>query len=881
MFKIQRVAEGINDEISINDSDNVSSPKLAITKKQVPAGERGLKQGGGRALDIGLDSEWCPVETINAEGHVVHERNRILSYQIFAVNDDNQHLGKVYYPVAEDKRYEMGEFLSRVVLDCMDAGLITAVPSAVNIYCHFMRADVASFDSFWGMKTRFTGQSGSVSGRITTYGEESVDDKRATLPSLVLKDADGQAYRCTINFIDTLYLTPNKTSLQKMGEMLNLPKYDLPVGFSKDRMDLLLSQNIEAFEAYALHDAEIAVKYGLKVKAFLADRFGIPNLPRSLGATAVRYFLSLLDQDGLNYQHTFGMTERCTEIWNIRTGKVVTKKSRHPSPARQFCEGLATSCYHGGRNETFMIGPSHIDDWFDWDLKGAYTTGLCDLLIPDYIRIRMSTDPRDYVGHVMGFAYVSFKFPDTTRFPCLVVRSDRYGLRFPLEGCSYATAPEIELALQMGADIRIKHGIIVPWKEGSKPIFETFTRRIQTMRTEYPKKSLEEIMIKEIGNSLYGKTAQGLSEQSAFDVKTGLSKIVKPSNVTNPYMAAHTTGLIRGVIGELLNRIPTHRTVISVTTDGFLTDATKNELDLSGPLCRRYQALCNALHGTADVSIPMLELKHHARQIVSIKTRGQCTSETGRTEPVLAKAGVKSHGTTVEQNEQTLKLYLDREPDTKTDASHLISLREQWLSDRDLVEIRKNVRLSYEFDQKRQLINPRMSSVRDRAHLTCDSIPWRTEAQADLARARFDGWREDNNLKTLEDWESWEDYFESSIAVQGTKLRVTDEGSEGILVRMLLRAMTQKQWFTHNLIHRGIAELFTLVGYPITVDTCKNNRKGLLLEHVVPVTNRVLRLLARLRQQLPQIPLEPLFAPERLDEVQRRLLAIECTPLPE
>lgn len=222
----------------------------------------------------------------------------------------------------------------------------------------------------------------------------------------------------------------------------------------------------------------------------------------------------------------------------------------------------------------------------------------------------------------------------------------------------------------------------------------------------------------------------------------------------------------------------------------------------------------------------MLELKHHVRQIVSIKTRGQCTSETGRTEPVLAKAGVKSHGTTVEQNEQILKLYLEREPDTKTDASHLISLREQWLSERDLVEIRKSVRLSYEFDQKRQLINPCMTSVRDRAHLTCDSIPWRTEAQADLARAEFDGWREDYCLKTLEDWESWEDYFESSIAVQGTKLRVTDEGSEGILVRILLRAMTQKKWFTHNLLHQGNCGAIHLAGYPTTVDTCKNNRNS-------------------------------------------------------
>lgn len=52
----------------------------------------------------------------------------------------------------------------------------------------------------------------------------------------------------------------------------------------------------------------------------------------------------------------------------------------------------------------------------------------------------------------------------------------------------------------------------------------------------------------------------------------------------------------------------------------------------------------------------MLELKHHARQIVSIKTRGQCTAIQGDTPPVLAKAGVKCAGTTEEQNAWIMRL---------------------------------------------------------------------------------------------------------------------------------------------------------------------------------------------------------------------------------
>ena len=42
----------------------------------------------------------------------------------------------------------------------------------------------------------------------------------------------------------------------------------------------------------------------------------------------------------------------------------------------------------------------------------------------------------------------------------------------------------------------------------------------------------------------------------------------------------------------MLHGIPAHRQVASVTTDGFLTNAREDEIDLSGPLCQRYLDLC-------------------------------------------------------------------------------------------------------------------------------------------------------------------------------------------------------------------------------------------------------------------------------------------------
>jgi len=273
----------------------------------------------------------------------------------------------------------------------------------------------------------------------------------------------------------------------------------------------------------------------------------------------------------------------------------------------------------------------------------------------------------------------------------------------------------------------------------------------------------------------------------------------------------------------------------------------------------------------------MLELKHHARQIVSIKTRGQCTAIQGDTPPVLAKAGVKCAGTAEEQNKKIMQLYLEREPGQKIDASHLISLRDQWLTERDLIEIKKQVRLSYEFDQKRQLVNPRMVEIAGETHIACDTTPWVDAGMADHCRVRFDGWREDNCLKTMEDWASWEDNYESALALQGSKMRVRADGSLGILTRILTRALAQKAWYPHSMSYGEISALLTSVGMPVTLDTCKNSQRAKLYKYVVPVTDKVLRVLALLLQQLPDYPLEPLFRPERLDEVKHRLAEIEVS----
>ena len=103
-------------------------------------------------------------------------------------------------------------------------------------------------------------------------------------------------------------------------------------------------------------------------------------------------------------------------------------------------EAFLTDCYAGGRNESFFIGPSPVGVWRDYDLAGAYSTGLVDMPLIDFENPRPSLDVEDYLGHVAGYALVEFAHPDDTRFPVFAVSRGGKGLIFPLKGTAYARA---------------------------------------------------------------------------------------------------------------------------------------------------------------------------------------------------------------------------------------------------------------------------------------------------------------------------------------------------------------------------------------------------------------------------------------------------------
>ncbi|EFH8913205.1 hypothetical protein GVK80_19220 [Escherichia coli] len=777
-------------------------------------------------LHIGFDTEYV----FNPETR----QNDILSYQSYVVLPDNTGISNIIYPPDSQKKSRLSfkEFLCQTITPLLETGVITKWPGIINIYAHFIRADIASFANFWSdYKILLKGIRGTVSSFKNRYGIDfDEQQERRVKTEQIMFDKRTSPPRCSnVAFIDTLLITPGGMGLAECGELLGLPKLTIPAPYSITNMREYLLGDRAGFEAYALRDAEIAVRYALQVRNFCARELMIDRVPATIGAMAVSRFTKTLKENNMSPEVCLGTHIKTRELWLTEKQAFRTIKNPASVPSRELFETFPINCYHGGRNECFMMGVTPSDHWYDYDLAGAYTTGLLDILTPDYGNIRLSKNPDDYCGHVMGFALVTFRFPESVPYPSLPVRTDQYGLFFPLSGVSWATAPEIELALSLGAEMTIHNGIIVPWICDTSPhnsestsVFLPFVQQVRENRNRHIKGSLEEKFWKEIGNSLYGKLAQGLRAKTAFDTARGLNRSLPPSSVTQPFFAAHVTGFIRAVVGELMNALPSDSSVVSVTTDGFLTNCPLDKINMSGPLSSRFQSLCDIV----DPGSSMLTCKHEVSQLIAMKTRGQLTYRAIQGKPVVhARAGVKPPADIPrsDYNDYMVDLYLNRLPGQTLSRSTLISTREMWLSESDLVSREQDIRLNLEFDFKRQPVRPAMNE----GHLLMFSRPWDNMEEALQQRSLFDDWRQTHTLKTLADWDDWCDFLYCRTVFSDMKLKVGSKRSDDILVRLFLRALTQCQWGLmlkdkKSYSCKEVAEWLTSEGYSVTVTDVKN-----------------------------------------------------------
>jgi hypothetical protein len=614
-------------------------------------------------LIIGFDAEWVEEPEEPSDDPDALPGNLVLSYQYACWFGGHEWSGIVYtksgarirLPALSEEelarypdRVRFADLLGEAISAGTKAGHLRNWPKHVIAAAHWTRADLSAMSDYEKIKVEFDGVQKTYVTMEKRYEARTTFGKRSRTFGVTL--------------LDTQLLVPGASqSLAALGRMYGFEKLDpglAPSGAPYiEHMDRLLADDPEHFEQYAIKDAQICGLHVEKMQTFARDDLGLDlrRPPITLGSLAVQYLEKRWEFEGIDPGAVNGFKLVKGRKFNRSTGKgYLTKKDRRYRPRYLLHEKLAEQCFHGGRNECFLYGPTSemspdlyapfMQDWGgerwigdilyrEFDLASAYATALASLRIPDYDNARPTTDPADFHPDQLGFARVAFRFPSaTTRFPCLpVIASDERGLVYPLCGEAHVTAPEIALARHMGAEVTILDGVLIPWVEDSPRPFEVVIRELSRRRKEHPPGSLQNEMFKQLGNSLYGKLGQGIKGTTSYNTRDDRRIEIGPSQITNPYLAAHVTGLIRALVSELIASIPDRWTVISVTTDGFITNAPLSDICMDGPVASFLTGVRSRLteepmtQWRYNGDRGLLEIKYEAARLLPWRTRGVAT----------------------------------------------------------------------------------------------------------------------------------------------------------------------------------------------------------------------------------------------------------------
>jgi hypothetical protein len=721
---------------------------------------------------IGFDAEWV------REGD---GRNRVLSYQWHVITARGEFSGGALMPPGGRVDFQglVRSSLERAHL----IGLLPRFPKTVYLAAHASAADLSHLMDF----PKLAENLGAVQKDLVTL------EKPITVG---WTNAKRNKRKVDVYVRDTKALAAVGGSLAALGKSIGLRKLELPrtvwnreteeweCPYSKDAMDKFLQEQPVHFIHYAQNDATIAARYFVKLlplyqegrmerreprrgskaykKAVKTDFWNNPLMPATLGAWGVRDLLRHWGGTGMSGRRADGGPPIGAEVlglvrmkkFNPKLNKFTTVQTINAG--RERVEDLATRCYHGGRNEAFAHGYSAPGEWFDYDLAGAYTTAMAAMRVADWNKAFPCRDSAQFTANTLGFALVEFEYPEGTRYPGLPVQDrenpDR-GLVFPLKGEAYVTAPEIATALWAGARVEIIDGWIVPWAEdeGLEPIrpFAEFSLEIRRRRDEAKARGdrLEDALWKTVGNSVYGKLAQGLDgSKKSFNPATGRNERVGPSRITVPGLAAYTTGLVRAVLAELLHALPPEGVALNAITDGLLTNAKADELCLDGPAARVFVEAGDLLQPGA----PAVEVKHEDAQVLVWRTRGHVgVGSLG----VQAQGGIQLNGEPDARRAELHKLFRERVPGQKIEETHFDSLRSLVTEDRDLQTVTRLKRLDMDYDFKRRPVEP---GERE-GLLAFLTEPWRDVEEWRRAFDRRQRWTGKGRLlKTLADWGDFE-----------------------------------------------------------------------------------------------------------------------------
>jgi hypothetical protein len=803
---------------------------------------------------IGFDTEYVTPESPSSSDDIREGRakSRVLSYQFHCLLPSGESWSGIAVP-PDGERMSMGELIV-FALGSHPPDSSSLLPLTIYLVGHYTKADLPGFSDFDTIK------------KIASAVRSSFVSTDASFDFLVR--ADNGEVELKVLLRDTFLLAPaGSQSLAALGDILSIPKVilnDDPATEReiKGRMDKLRSDNWILFRRYAIQDAVICAEYARRIIRLCERHLGKARLPVTLTAIGVDLLLKSWKDGARDADAILGRETVKEKRWKKRLNRYQTENREVAQVNYALYETLATEAYHGGRNEQYWFGPAFLDDWTDYDLSSAYATGMALIGTPDWKQFKHTLAVDDFGVQTLGYALVDFEFPDSVRFPSLPVRTDN-GLVFPRKGQSFCAAPEIALARSLGATLKIQHGVAIA-SDNSEPVFSGYIKHCITERRKHPKKSLDDLFWKELSNSTYGKTAQGLREKRVYDSRAMDMAALPPSKITNPYFAAYITSFVRAVIGEILNALPNRVCVFSCTTDGFLTNATKPEIDVAvqGPIARAFSAARTLLTGEPAV----LEIKHQVRCPLGWRTRGQATlvegSLDGPMNLVLAKGGLRLNDkfdTDVLRNAEIVRMFFERTPDDVLAFETLTGIREIVEFDADLVPKEVTRRVNMEYDWKRK---PDILFDHDEyKHCAFSTVPWEAVDQFVAVRELFEKYLDSDPhcIKTVGDFDSLSVFVDSCMQLSEHERSYLRKRSGDVnRLRQLLCAGWHRRALglrdnPHVQSAQQFADTLMACGIKCSRANVENGSKQHFAQNSAPPTDNVLAAIGKLQQIFPDV----------------------------
>lgn len=689
--------------------------------------------------------------------------------------------------------------LTRNFLALLSQKMSVTKTKCYYLIAHLTQADLSMLSDFEEIKEDLS----IVNGSFVTIGNPIVFSGKS------------------IHVRDTMLLAPGGSkSLATIGKLyseefqkLKIQKEDL------EDMKGFLKRDKVKFTDYALRDALISLIHASWMEDFYFKIGGV-GVPLSLSSIGRSYVKSIWAESGyrgyqISQKHLLG---------DVSTS--ITPKGLNVLSKIGFILPLYIANYKGGRNECFMYGVDRCSVWFDYDLSSAYTTIMAMAGHPEYEKCKRLTvtELKRLKKEEMVYNYLiisaDFEFPNSTKYPSIPCYVDENCTVYPLKGTCVLTGSEYVLAINQGCKFKFHDIYITPIKtyeyKDCKP-FSTVLKKVQEQRREHIKGTISNYIYKEIGNSIYGSVVRGIGNKRKFDIRSKGTIRMVGDDLTNPLIASWTTAFIRSIIGECLHSIDKlGGLVVSVTTDGFITNIEGLEDKISGNfLLGEFKKIREEL----SESNKGLELKTSGLGIIAWSTRGQL----GFDSKIIATTGFQNriYGTKKELIDVFLHTIKSEHKTIEYVQSTLRSAKDIYTKGGHVTMQYRDQYFRMHYDNRRVL--KWETTIPAKAEVLIDSIPLLTA-------------KEGENLRYISGVHKKKLYGKyTSVGNRVNKYKITGEIAvrnfvKGVLTNPMLFNLTKDTFYTNRDLIEFIECYNPLFKYNDVILTQYKNRKVKLLK---------------------------------------------------